>query len=31
LEARLSRGLTSDERETLNRALLIVIDNVTRT
>jgi DNA-binding MarR family transcriptional regulator len=30
LEARLLRGLTSDERQTLNRALLIVIDNVTR-
>ena len=30
LEARLLSGLTSDERQTLNRALLIVIDNVTR-
>ena len=29
LEARLLSGLTSDERLTLNRALLIVIDNVT--
>jgi DNA-binding MarR family transcriptional regulator len=31
LEARLLSGLTSDERQTLNRALLIIIDNVTRT
>jgi len=30
LEARLLSGLTSDERQTLNRALLIIIDNVTR-
>jgi DNA-binding MarR family transcriptional regulator len=30
LEARLLRGLTSDERQTLNRALLTIIDNVTR-
>ncbi len=30
LEAHLLSGLTSDERQTLNRALLIVIDNVTR-
>jgi DNA-binding MarR family transcriptional regulator len=30
LEARLLSGLTSDEREALNRALLIIIDNVTR-
>jgi hypothetical protein len=30
LEARLLNGLTVDERQTLNRALLIVIDNVTR-
>ena len=30
LEARLLRGLTSDERQTLNRALLIIIDNMTR-
>jgi DNA-binding MarR family transcriptional regulator len=29
LEARLLSGLTSDERQTLNRALLTVIDNVT--
>jgi DNA-binding MarR family transcriptional regulator len=29
LEARLLRGLTNDERQTLNRALLIIIDNVT--
>jgi DNA-binding MarR family transcriptional regulator len=28
-EARLLSGLTSDERQTLNRALLIIIDNVT--
>jgi DNA-binding MarR family transcriptional regulator len=31
LEARLLSGLTSDERQTLNRSLLIIIDNVTRT
>ena len=30
LEARLLRGLTSDERQTLNRALLTIIDNVAR-
>ena len=30
LEARLSSGLTSDERQNLNRALLTIIDNVTR-
>jgi DNA-binding MarR family transcriptional regulator len=30
LEARLLSGLTSDERQTLNRALLTIIDNVTR-
>src|SRR6202451_4213113 len=30
LEARLLSGLTSDERQTLNRSLLIIIDNVTR-
>src|SRR3984957_17915606 len=30
LEERLLSGLTSDERQTLNRALLIIIDNVTR-
>jgi DNA-binding MarR family transcriptional regulator len=30
LEAHLLRGLTSDERQILNRALLIIIDNVTR-
>ena len=30
LEARLLGGLTSDERQTLNRALLTIIDNVTR-
>jgi DNA-binding MarR family transcriptional regulator len=30
LEARLLNGLTSDERRNLNRALLIIIDNVTR-
>ena len=30
LEAHLLRGLTSDERQTLNRALLTIIDNVTR-
>ena len=29
LEARLLSGLTSDERQTLNRALLTIIDNVT--
>ncbi len=29
LEARLLSGLTSDERRTLNRALLTIIDNVT--
>jgi len=29
LEARLLRGLTSDERQNLNRALLTIIDNVT--
>jgi DNA-binding MarR family transcriptional regulator len=28
LEARFLNGLTSDERQTLNRALLIIIDNV---
>ena len=31
LEARLLSGLTSDERQTLNRALLTIIDNVTGT
>jgi DNA-binding MarR family transcriptional regulator len=30
LEARLLSGLTSDERQALNRALLTIIDNVTR-
>jgi DNA-binding MarR family transcriptional regulator len=30
LEARLLSGLTSDERQTLNRALLIIIDNMKR-
>ena len=30
LEARLLSGLTSDERQNLNRALLTIIDNVTR-
>jgi len=30
LETRLLNGLSSDERQTLNRALLTVIDNVTR-
>jgi DNA-binding MarR family transcriptional regulator len=30
LEVRLLSGLTSDERQTLNRALLTIIDNVTR-
>jgi DNA-binding MarR family transcriptional regulator len=30
LEARLLSGLTSEERQNLNRALLIIIDNVTR-
>ena len=30
LEARLLGGLTNDERQTLNRALLTIIDNVTR-
>src|ERR1700722_14899964 len=30
LEARLLSGLTSDERQTLNRSLLTIIDNVTR-
>jgi DNA-binding MarR family transcriptional regulator len=30
LEARLLGGLTSDESQTLNRALLTIIDNVTR-
>src|ERR1700722_7125471 len=29
-EARLLSGLTSDERQTLNRSLLTIIDNVTR-
>ena len=29
-EARLLSGLTNDERQNLNRALLIIIDNVTR-
>jgi DNA-binding MarR family transcriptional regulator len=30
LEARLLRGLTSDERQNLNRALMTIIDNVSR-
>jgi DNA-binding MarR family transcriptional regulator len=30
LEARLLSGLTTDERQTLNRSLLTIIDNVTR-
>jgi DNA-binding MarR family transcriptional regulator len=30
LEARLLSGLTGDERQILNRALLTIIDNVTR-
>ena len=30
LEERLLSGLTSDERRTLNRALLIIIGNMTR-
>src|ERR1700722_6661125 len=30
LETRLLSGLTSDDRQTLNRSLLIIIDNVTR-